>query len=90
VSGLDWDLRATGPNQLKHLPAEFRRVRWVLLAARPADDIEIDPLQGRAQLRPIEVAVIVDLPLWTPKTQTVGCPRKRGNFTVSSQQTRKR
>jgi hypothetical protein len=21
------------------------------------------------------------LPLWTPKTQTVGCPPKRGNFT---------
>ena len=30
------------------------------LAARPADDIEIDPLQGRTQLRPIEVAVVVD------------------------------
>ena len=30
------------------------------LTARPADDIEIDPLQGRAQLRPIEVAVVVD------------------------------
>ena len=29
-------------------------------AARPADDIEIDPLQGRTQLRPIEVAVVVD------------------------------
>jgi hypothetical protein len=28
--------------------------------ARPADDIEIDPLQGRTQLRPIEVAVVVD------------------------------
>src|SRR4051812_17800046 len=30
------------------------------LAARPADDIEIDPLQGRTQLRPIEVAVVAD------------------------------
>src|SRR5213082_1878947 len=30
------------------------------LAARPADDIEIDPLQGRTQLRPVEVAVVVD------------------------------
>src|SRR3974390_3444790 len=30
------------------------------LLARPADDIEIDPLQGRTQLRPIEVAVVVD------------------------------
>src|SRR5271163_3775160 len=29
-------------------------------ATRPADDIGIDPLQGRAQLRPIEVAVVVD------------------------------
>ena len=29
-------------------------------AARPADDIEIDPLQGLTQLRPIEVAVVVD------------------------------
>src|SRR6516225_5550670 len=30
------------------------------LTARPADDIDIDPLQGRSQLRPIEVAVVVD------------------------------
>jgi hypothetical protein len=30
------------------------------LAARPADDIGIDPLQGRTQLRPVEVAVVVD------------------------------
>src|SRR5579864_4291860 len=30
------------------------------LTARPADDIEVDPLQGRAQLRSIEVAVVVD------------------------------
>src|SRR5256885_13776007 len=30
------------------------------LAARPADDIEIDPLQGRTQLGPVEVAVVVD------------------------------
>src|ERR1700739_3244917 len=30
------------------------------LSARPADDIEVDPVQGRAQLRPIEVAVVVD------------------------------
>src|ERR1700738_1350577 len=31
------------------------------LPARPADDIDVDPLEGRAQLRPIEVAVVVDL-----------------------------
>ena len=31
-----------------------------VLTARPADDIEVDPLQGRTQLRPIEVAVVVD------------------------------
>ena len=30
------------------------------LAARPADDKDIDPLQGRTQLRPVEVAVVVD------------------------------
>src|SRR6516162_8351363 len=30
------------------------------LTARPADDIDIDPFQGRTQLRPIEVAVVVD------------------------------
>src|SRR5437868_10929051 len=30
------------------------------LAARPAKDIDIDPLEGRAQLRPIELAVVVD------------------------------
>src|ERR1700730_16024877 len=30
------------------------------LPARPADDIDIDPLEGRAQLRPVEVAVVVD------------------------------
>ncbi len=29
-------------------------------AARPADDIEINPLQGRTQLRSVEVAVVVD------------------------------
>jgi hypothetical protein len=31
-----------------------------VLPARPADDIEVDPLQGRTQLRSIEVAVVVD------------------------------
>src|SRR4249919_1490383 len=30
------------------------------LSARPADDIDIDPLEGRAQVRPIELAVVVD------------------------------
>src|SRR6201984_3425395 len=30
------------------------------LAARPADDIEIDPLEGRTQLRLVEAAVVVD------------------------------
>ena len=29
-------------------------------AARPADDIEVNPLQGRTQLRSVEVAVVVD------------------------------
>ena len=29
------------------------------LTTRPADDIEIDPLQGRTQLLSIEVAVVV-------------------------------
>jgi len=28
--------------------------------ARPADDIEVNPLQGRTQLRSVEVAVVVD------------------------------
>ena len=28
--------------------------------ARPADDININPLEGRAQVRPIELAVVVD------------------------------
>ena len=30
------------------------------LAAYPPDDISIDPLQGRTQLRLVEVAVVVD------------------------------
>src|SRR6266508_3415959 len=30
------------------------------LTTRPADDIDIDPLEGRAQVRPIELAVVVD------------------------------
>ena len=30
------------------------------LATRPPDDIGIDPLQGRTQLRPVEVAVVGD------------------------------
>ena len=30
------------------------------LTARPADDIDIDPPQGRTQPRPVEVAVVVD------------------------------
>jgi hypothetical protein len=29
-------------------------------AARPADDIEVNPLKGRTQLRSVEVAVVVD------------------------------
>src|ERR1700730_18408543 len=29
-------------------------------ATRPADDIDIDPLEGRTQLRSVEVAVVVD------------------------------
>ena len=30
------------------------------LATCPPDDISIDPLQGRTQLRPVEVAVVGD------------------------------
>ena len=30
------------------------------LPARPANDIDINPLEGRAQLRAIELAVVVD------------------------------
>src|ERR1700751_6095759 len=30
------------------------------LATRPPDDIGIDPLQGRTQLRPVEVTVVGD------------------------------
>src|SRR5215470_11696148 len=32
----------------------------LVLPARPANDIDVDPLEGRAQLRPIELAVVVD------------------------------
>src|ERR1700686_1490985 len=32
----------------------------LVLAARPANDIGIDPVEGRKQLLPIEVAVVVD------------------------------
>ena len=32
----------------------------LVFSARPANDIDIDPLEGRAQLRPIELAVVVD------------------------------
>ena len=30
------------------------------LPARPADDIDIDPLEGRTQVRPVELTVVVD------------------------------
>src|ERR1700757_1245393 len=30
------------------------------LPARPADDIDIDPLEGGTQMRPVELAVVVD------------------------------
>ena len=30
------------------------------LAARPADDIDIDPLEGGTQVRPVELAIVVD------------------------------
>ena len=30
------------------------------LTARPADDVDIDPLEGRAQLRPMELTVVGD------------------------------
>jgi hypothetical protein len=44
------------------------------LPARPADDIDIDPLEGRAQLRPIEVAVVVD-PAFDIRVVRLGHPR---------------
>src|ERR1700738_456928 len=47
--------------QCKPLPCPFGLVTQPLvLPARPANDIDIDPLEGRAQLRPIELAVVVD------------------------------
>jgi hypothetical protein len=30
------------------------------LSARPANDIDVDPLEGRTQVRPIELVVVVD------------------------------
>ena len=45
----------------KPVPCAFGPVDEPLeFAARPANDIEIDPLQGWTQLRPVEVAVIDD------------------------------
>ena len=45
----------------KPIPRPFGLVTQPFeLPARPANDIEIDPLQGRTQLRAIEVAVVVD------------------------------
>ena len=45
----------------KPIPRSFGLVTQPFeLTSRPADDIGIDPLQGRTQLRPIEVAVVVD------------------------------
>src|ERR1700719_2759539 len=48
-------------NALKPVSRSFGFVTQPLeLPARPADDIGIDPLEGRTQVRPIEVAVVVD------------------------------
>src|ERR1700730_5695150 len=45
----------------KPIPCPFGLVTQPLvLPARPANDIDIDPLEGRAQLRPIELALVVD------------------------------
>jgi hypothetical protein len=42
------------------------------LTTRPADDIEIDPPQGRTQLRPIEVAVVeVHVRFWESPEEKV-------------------
>ena len=46
---------------IKPISCPLRLVSQSLeLAARPADDIDIYPLQGRTQPRPVEVAVVVD------------------------------
>ena len=45
----------------KPIPRAFGLVTQPLqLPARPADDIDIDPLEGRTQVRPVELAVVVD------------------------------
>ena len=53
--------RICAAKPLKPISRSFGVVTQPLeFTARPADDIEIDPLQGRTQLRAIEVAVVVD------------------------------
>ena len=51
-----------GPEEpTKPISRSFGLVAHALeLATRPPDDIGIDPLQGRTQLRPVEVAVVDD------------------------------
>ena len=49
-----------GAVPIQRLLAELAVFFPVTSRARPADDIDIDPLEGRAQLRPIELAVVVD------------------------------
>ena len=45
----------------KPIPCPFGLVtKPLVLPARPPNDIDIDPLEGRAQLRAIELAVVVD------------------------------
>src|SRR5215468_6538679 len=55
------ELRICTTQLRKPIPRPFGLVAQPFeLPTRPADDIDVDPLQGRTQLRPIEVAVVVD------------------------------
>jgi len=55
------ELRIDAAQPIKSSSCSFGLVTQPFeLTARPADDIEIDPLQGWTQLRPIEVAVVVE------------------------------
>ena len=55
------ELRICTTQLRKPVPRPFGLVAQPFeLPTRPADDIDVDPLQGRTQLRPIEVAVVVD------------------------------
>src|SRR5205823_8622211 len=55
------ECRVGAAEPLKPISPTFGLVAHPLeLAACPPNDIGIDPLQGRTQLRPIEVAVVSD------------------------------